>query len=101
MVDRIVQLKEGRILAQGNFETLKTALSLIESVQGIEDGKIVDHSEVWGDTGKFLEGVNLGKEEEDRKRGMVSLKVYLSYLLYGASPFVVLAVLVMYFTGAG
>jgi hypothetical protein len=40
-------------------------------------------------------------EEEDRKSGIVSPKVYLKHLLHGASPFVIPLVPVLFFSGAG
>ena len=102
--DRIIQLEAGSILAQGNLETLKNTLAFEEFVHeepGKQDMKIVDDGEVWGCSGKFVECANLEKEEEDQKRGSVSLKVYLKYLLYGASPCILFAVPILYFSGAG
>ena len=105
--DRIVQLEGGSILAQGNFESLKTTLPLTrpdEDAPGInDDRKAVDHDEIWGGTGtgKPVKSVDLEEDEEDRERGSVSFKVYLQYLLYGASPCILLAVPALYFSGAG
>ena len=104
VADRIVLLEGGTIATQGNLETLKTTLPLTESVHdepGIKDNEMVGNVELWGDTGKSIEGVNLEEEEEERKRGIVPLKVYLEYFLYGASPFILLLVPVVYFSGGG
>ncbi len=102
--DHIVQLQGGTIVAQGSFEALKTTLpvkgsSLDESCA--KDSKIDGQSEVWVHDGKDEQGVNLQEEEEDRKSGSVSLKLYLEYLLHGASPLILLVVPVLYFSGAG
>jgi hypothetical protein len=102
MADRIVQLGEGGVIAfQGNFETFKTTLPLGESVADEASLKNGNQQEVWADNKKSVEGVNLEQEEEERRRGTVSLKVYLRYLLHGASPLIVLLVPVLYFSGVG
>ena len=101
MADRIVQLEGGKIVAQGDFESLKATLSLMKTVLDEPGIKNVNHGEVQGDTDKFVNGVNLEKQEEDKKRGIVPLKVYLEYLRYGASLFVLLAVPMLYFSGGG
>ena len=102
MADRIVQLGEGGVIAfQGNFETFKTSLSLDESVEDDANLKNGKQREVWADNKESVEGVNLQNEEETRERGTVSWKVYLKYLLHGASPFLLLLVPVLLFSGAG
>jgi hypothetical protein len=102
MADRIVQLGEGGVIAfQGNFETLKNTLPLDGSVVDDTSPKDGKQRDVWADNKESVEGVNLEQEEEDRKSGTVSLKVYLKYLLHGASPFIVLLVPMFYFSGAG
>jgi ABC-type multidrug transport system ATPase subunit len=100
----IVQLEGGTIVAQGSFEALKTTLPLKGSILDescARGSKIVGQREVWSHDGKDVEGVNLQEEEEDRKSGSVSLKLYLEYLLHGASPFILVLVPVLYFSGAG
>jgi hypothetical protein len=97
-------LDRGTIAVQGDFETLKTKLPLTEPAPvelGVKDREIVDHDEVWGRTEKTMKCANMKEEEEDRKRGLVSLKVYLKYLLHGASPLILVFFLVVYFSGAG
>ena len=103
MADRIVQLGEGGvILTQGSYETFKTTLPLNVSLEDDTSPKDrVDRRELWGDNEEFVEGVNLEKEEEERKSGTVSLKFYVEYLLHGASPFIALLVPVLYISGAG
>ena len=104
LADRIVQLDRGTIAVQGDFETLKTKLPLTEPAPvelGVKDREIVDHDEVWSRTEKTMKCANMKEEEEDRKRGLVSLKVYLKYLLHGASPLILVFFLVVYFSGAG
>ncbi len=97
-------MEGGTIVAQGSFEALKTTLPLKGSSfdePSAKDNKIVGQREVWGHDGKFVEGVNLQEEEEDRKSGRISLKVYLEYLLHGASGFILFVVPMLYFSGAG
>ncbi len=97
-------MEGGTIVAQGSFEALKTTLPLESSSLDepcAKDNKIVGQREVWGHDGKNEQGVNLEEEQEDRKSGSVSLKLYLEYLLHGASPFILLVVPVLYFSGAG
>ena len=83
MADRIVQLEGARILDQGNFKTLETTLpsgELVHNEPSIQDIKKGNDGEIWKDAKEIGESANLEKEDEDRRRGSVSLKVYLKTL---------------------
>ena len=106
--DYIVKLKNGVIVAKGNFDSVKHAFTDIEFGDDQRNVTSADsHLESFhGNPAEEVEQSERMSEsykeaEEDRETGNVSFKVYVDYFLNGAPGFVLFLVAFVFFSGQG